>query len=569
MNLGVATATGASLSYGENWQAINWPQVHRDVCRLQTRIVKAMKAGKKRRVRALRYLLTRSFSGKALAIKRVSSNQGKRTPGVDHVLWNTPKKKAQAIRDLRANGYQPLPLKRVYLRKQDGRLRPLGIPAMRDRARQALHLLALDPVAETLAEPHSYGFRKERSTADAIAQCFNTLAKRRSPQWVLEGDIKGCFEGIDHNWLITHIPMDKGILRKWLKAGYVDRHVLYPTDVGTPQGGIISPALANMTLNGLGRALREKFSATERAKQSSQVRLVLYADDFIITGSTKELLVAEVKPLVESFLQERGLELSPTKTRITHISDGFDFLGQNIRKYHGKLLIKPSTRSVQALVAKVREVVKGSLQLSAGSLVQRLNPIISGWASYHQHVVSKQTFGKVDTHIFRMIWRWSKRKHPTRSAAWIRKKYFQTVGTCNWVFTGVVSDQRKGRKPVHLCKAKATPIKRHLKIRAAANPYDQDWEVYFEERLALQMVNNPSGYRRLVHLWFAQEGSCAVCAERLTRQSGWTTGHLVRRANRKNHSANLVLLHPACHRRVRQPAVSSHRVSSMGRLREA
>ena len=309
MNLGVATATGASLSYGENWQAINWPQVHRNVCRLQTRIVKAMKAGKKRRVRALRYLLTRSFSGKALAIKRVSSNQGKRTPGVDHVLWNTPKKKAQAIRDLRANGYQPLPLKRVYLRKQDGRLRPLGIPAMRDRARQALHLLALDPVAETLAEPHSYGFRKERSTADAIAQCFNTLAKRRSPQWVLEGDIKGCFEGIDHNWLITHIPMDKGILRKWLKAGYVDRHVLYPTDAGTPQGGIISPALANMTLNGLGRALREKFSATERAKQSSQVRLVLYADDFIITGSTKELLVDEVKPLVESFLQERGLEL--------------------------------------------------------------------------------------------------------------------------------------------------------------------------------------------------------------------------------------------------------------------
>jgi RNA-directed DNA polymerase len=216
------------------------------------------------------------------------------------------------------------------------------------------------------------------------------------------------FEGIDHNWLITHIPMDKGILRKWLKAGYVDRHVLYPTDAGTPQGGIISPALANMTLNGLGLALREKFSSTERAKQSSQVRLVLYADDFIITGSTKELLVDEVKPLVESFLQERGLELSPTKTRITHISDGFDFLGQNIRKYQGKLLIKPSTRSVQALVAKVREVVKGSLQLSAGSLVQRLNPIISGWANYHQHVVSKQTFGKVDTHIFRMIWRWSK-----------------------------------------------------------------------------------------------------------------------------------------------------------------
>ena len=188
---------------------------------------------------------------------------------------------------------------------------------------------------------------------------------------------KGCFEGIDHNWELAHIPMDKGVLRKWLKAGYVERHVLYPTDAGTPQGGIISPALANMTLNGLGRALREKFSPTERAKRSSKVSLVLYADDFIITGSTKELLADEVKPLVESFLQERGLELSQTKTRITHISDGFDFLGQNIRKYQGKLLIKPSTRSVQTLVAKVRAVVKGSLHLSAGSMVKRLNPIIT------------------------------------------------------------------------------------------------------------------------------------------------------------------------------------------------
>jgi len=554
LNLGVATATGASLSYGENWHAVNWQQVYRNVRRLQTRIVKAVKAGKKRRVRALRNILTRSFSGKVLAIKRVSSNQGKRTPGVDHVLWNTPKKKAQAIRDLRHYEYQPLPLKRVYRQKKDGTLRPLGIPVMRDRGMQGLHLLALDPVAETLADPHSYGFRKERSTADAIGQCFNTLAKRGSPQWVLEGDIKGCFEGIDHNWELAHIPMDKGVLRKWLKAGYVERHVLYPTDAGTPQGGIISPVLANMTLNGLGRALREKFSPTERAKRSSKVSLVLYADDFIITGSTKELLADEVKPLVESFLQERGLELSQTKTRITHISDGFDFLGQNIRKYSGKLLIKPSTRSVQVLMAKVRAVVKGSLHLSAGNLVKQLNPIIRGWANYHQHVVSKETFGKVDTHIFRIIWRWSKRKHPAKSAAWRKKKYFQAVGTRNWVFTGAVLGQHKEPKTVHLCEAQATPIKRHLKIRGEANPYDRDWEVYFEERLGLQMVNNPKGYRRLVHLWSAQEGSCAVCAERITRQSGWTTGRLVWRANGKNRAANLVLLHPACHRRVRQPS---------------
>jgi RNA-directed DNA polymerase len=424
-------------------------------------------------------------------------------------------------------------------------------------------------VAETLADPNTYGFRKERSTADAIAQCFNALAKKRSPQWVLEGDIKSCFDGISHNWLIAHIPMDKGILRKWLKAGYVEQHVLYPTDVGTPQGGIISPALANMTLAGLGRALGEKFSVTERLKRNSQVSLVLYADDFIITGRTKELLADEVKPLVESFLQERGLELSQTKTRITHIRDGFDFLGQNIRKYQGKLLIKPSTRSVQALVAKVRAVIKGSLHLSAGLLVQRLNPIIKGWANYHQHIVSKRTFGQVDSHIFRMLWRWSKRKHPQKSATWRRKKYFPANGTRNWVFTGAVLGKHEERKSVTLCKAADTPIKRHLKIRAEANPYDPRWEVYFEERLGLQMLNSPPGYRRLVQLWFGQEGSCAVCAQKITRQSGWATGRLVRRTSENNRRANLVLLHPACHRRIRLPTVSSHRVPQQGAFRKA
>jgi len=363
--------------------------------------------------------------------------------------------------------------------------------------------------------------------------------------------------------------MDKGILRKWLKAGYVEQHVLYPTAAGTPQGGIISPALANMTLAGLGRALSEKFSVTERLKRSSQVGLVLYADDFIITGSTKELLADEVMPLVESFLQERGLELSQTKTRITHIRDGFDFLGQNIRKYQGKLLIKPSTESVQALVAKVRAVVKGSLHLSAGLLVQRLNPIIKGWANYHQHVVSKKTFGQVDTHIFRMLWRWIKRKHPGKSAAWKRKKYFPANGTRNWVFTGVVSGKTSEQKTVHLYNAQDTAIKRHLKIRGEANPYDPAWEVYFEERLGLQMVNTRQGYRRLVHLWYGQEGSCAVCAQKITRQSGWATGRLVRRTSESNRKANLVLLHPACHRRVRPAIVSSHRVPPQGAFRKA
>ena len=305
--------------------------------------MKGTQEGRWNKVKALQWLLTHSRSGKVIAVKRVTENQGKKTPGVDGDTWSAPKSKLQAMLSLRRRGYKPLPLRRVFIPKSNGKLRPLGIPTMKDRAMQALHLLALYPVSETLADHNSYGFRPERSTADARVQCFIALAKGKSPHWILEGDIKGCFDHISHQWMLENVPTDKVILQKWLQAGYVYQGELFTTTAGTPQGGIISPTLANLTLDGLEATLYSRFGRKQSMESNKhQVNFVRYADDFIITGKSKELLENEVKPWVERFLKERGLTLSDEKTKVTHIEEGFDFLGWNFRKYDGKMLIKPS-----------------------------------------------------------------------------------------------------------------------------------------------------------------------------------------------------------------------------------
>src|SRR6202165_3170746 len=253
-----AQAVGAVSREAAEWYAINWQAINRNVRRLQVRIVQATKASRWGRVRALQRLLTHSYSGKVLAVRRVTENNGKKTPGVDRVIWDTPEKKTGAVPELKRRGYQPQPLRRVYIPKSDGKTKsPLGIPTMIDRAMQALHLLALDPVAETTADRNSYGFRQQRSCADAIQQCFTTLSHAPNTQWILEGDIKSCFDKISHDWLLAQVPMDRTILQMWLKSGYMEKHVLHETLDGTPQGGIISPTLAHSALDGLERLLTE------------------------------------------------------------------------------------------------------------------------------------------------------------------------------------------------------------------------------------------------------------------------------------------------------------------------
>jgi RNA-directed DNA polymerase len=452
-------------------------------------------------VKALQWLLTHSFSGKALAVKRVTENKGKRTPGVDRLIWRTPKAKLKAIETLKRRGYRPQPLRRVYIPKANGKQRPLGIPTMKDRAMQALYLLALEPITETLAAPNSYGFRPKRSTADAVEQCFIALSGRNSAEWILEGDIKGCFDHINHDWMLRHVRMDKRILRQWLKSGYVDNRTLYPTDEGTPQGGIISPTLANLTLDGLEAMLYERLRKRRRVdgKQiSTKLNVVRYADDFIVTGLSKEMLESEVRPLVEQFLQERGLVLSPEKTCITHIATGFDFLGQNIRKYDGKLLIRPSKKNVKAFLEKVRGIVRANKSASQLNLIGLLNPVIRGWASYHQHVAASQTFGRADFEIWRRLWQWAKRRQRGKSKEWIRKRYFQCPGKTTWTFAARTEIRTPDGKPVwlRLANARHFRFRKHIKIRAEANPFDRTWSPYFAARARLPKLVLPRTWVR-------------------------------------------------------------------------
>jgi RNA-directed DNA polymerase len=551
-----AQAVGAVSREAAEWYATDWQTINHNVRRLQVRIVQATKESRWGRVRALQRLLTHSHSGKVLAVRRVTENNGKKTPGVDQEIWDTPEKKTQAVHALKRRGYQSQPLRRVYIPKSDGKtMRPLGIPTMKDRAQQALYLLALAPVVETTADKNSYGFRQQRSCADAMEQCFKAL-RSANTQWILEGDIKSCFDKISHDWLLAHVPIDRVILQKWLKSGYMEKHVLHETTDGTPQGGIISPALANCALDGLERLLREKYPAEKRLKslggEKPCVNLVRYADDFVITSKSKELLEGEIKPLVEQFLQERGLELSPMKTVITHVEHGFDFLGQNMRRYpNGKLLTKPSKKNVGTFLKGIRRTIKAAHGVSAADLIDQLNPKIRGWANYHRHVVSKRIFGRVDHTLFSSLWQWARKRHPNKSPRWIKPKYFERRRDRDWSFFGETCDDEGRPTRVRLYYAKSTPIKRHVKVKGEANPYDPTYETYFEEREGAHMLETFRGTRTLRYLWYEQRGLCTQCSTKITRITGWRLHYCVPRVKGGSTGAtNCVLLHPECHDRV-------------------
>lgn len=487
------------------WKTIDWTKAESEVNRLQARIAKAAQEKKWNTVKRLQYLLTHSYYAKALAVRKVTTNKGKNTPGVDKELWKTPASKMRGVLTLTDKGYKAKPLRRLFIEKKSKKAkRPLGIPCMYDRAMQALYALALDPAAEAAADTKSFGFRKGRCAQDACEYIFAALNHSYSPEWVLEGDIQGCFDHISHDWLVQNIPMDKSVLKQFLKAGFVFRGGLFPTEAGTPQGGVISPILANMALDGMQRVLAERFDQNSKGRKNmythskNKVNFVRYADDFIITAATREI-AEQAKDIIRGFLKSRGLELSEDKTVITHITDGFDMLGWTFRKFNGKLIIKPSRKAIKSLNVNLREtvLVRGTAW-KQDVLIHKLNQQLRGWANYHQSVCAKEAYEHIDYTLYRLLWRWAKRRHPKKSKNWISARYWHSKRTRNWVF---------GTENSELLCMGGIPIVRHTKVRMNANPY-LDTQ-YFSDRKFQHGIKRLPG--RFKEIWKNQHGCCYHC----------------------------------------------------------
>ena len=449
---------GALPSLAQQWKTIDWHSVKREVKRLQMRIAKAVSQKRWNKVKALQWLLTHSFSAKLLAVKRVSTNKGSRTPGIDGVVWRSPTARMKGALSLKRRGY---------------RAHALQI----DRGQQALHLLALEPVAEITADWNSYGFRVYRACRDAIGQCFCALAKRHSARWILEGDIKACFDGISHQWLRDNIPMDTKILNQWLSCGYMQDNKLFPTTAGTPQGGIASPTLANMALDGMEKAIK-----AAAAGRGQKVNFARYADDFVVTAASKEILEEKVVPVIKEFLAEKGLILSEQKTHITRIDEGFDFLSQNIRKFGNKMQITPSKEAVKRFSAKLRETIKSYRGKKTDGMIKKLNSQMQGWANYHRYIQSARAFAKIDYVVFKTLTRWMRRRHPNKSVKWLKRKYIRPTEKRSWNFHARYKDS-KG-KPVTLDLIRMVDIARvqYIKIKGQATPYDPKYKRYFAMR---------------------------------------------------------------------------------------
>lgn len=454
------------------WQSIDWNSIENQVSRLQTKISKAMYDGKLNDALRFSHLLTRSFSARALAVRKVCGNDGSKTPGTDGVLWITDAQKMRAVHELDSKNYRSKPLRRVEIPKKNGKTRPLGIPTMHDRAMQTLHWLALDPICEATSDPFSYGFRQGRSCQDACERLFIAFTGRNRADWALEGDIKGCFDHISHEWLMKNIPMDRRVLKQFLKAGYIFDRKLFPTSEGTPQGGAISPTLANMVLNGMDSLLKEHFGP------NSGITVVRYADDFVVSTHTEEE-AHEAKTVLIQFLAERGLELSEEKTVVTHITDGFDFLGFNFRRYsNDKLIIKPSKKAFDSIKSKVREIVLGHGKAeSQGRIIIKLNPVVRGWCNYHRHICSKQTFKALHDYIFHVLERWAHRRHSCKTRIWWLRRYWHRNGSREWVFSCTTEN---GKKRLVLFSPREMRIRRFILIRKDANPYIH--KEYFDKR---------------------------------------------------------------------------------------
>ena len=538
------------------WHEVDWQRAYHNVRNLRRRIFKATESKDWRKVRNLQKLMLRSYSNVLLAVRKATQeNKGRKTAGVDKILVKTPQKRGQMVDDIMNNqDWKPKPVRRVYIPKSNGKKRPLGIPTIRDRCLQAIVKNALEPCWEAQFEGTSYGFRPGRSTHDAISKIHQAMRSNTKKKWVLDADITGCFDNIDHNHLLSTIgnfPAREKI-KRWLKAGYVHNNVFHKQETGTPQGGIISPLLANIALHGMEEAIGVKYNY--KGESLGKRIVVRYADDFVILCETEEN-TKEAKSEIEKWLNQMGLKLSSEKTKITHITEGFDFLACNIRQYKVnntktgyKLLIKPSKKFLQKTRNDIREIFLNHHGKSVGELIRKINPVIRGKANYLNKVVSSKAFQKLDEYLFHRQVRYVKRTHPNKGTKETKQTYWGRLNlqrADNWVF----GDKQSGG---YMQKFSWTKIERHILVKKRSSPDDPSLTEYWEKRGKRSQKSEATKWNaKQEQVAYKQDYKCPVCKQSLFNGEEVHLHHITPRSEGgKDTINNLVWVHLFCHHKV-------------------